>query len=501
MTAANWMAFKSGTDIRGTAVGDESREDFLSERAVSAITAAYAAWLCDNLNLTTENMVVSVGHDSRLSAGRLKNTVIGTLRSLGVSVLDCGMSSTPAMFMTTVSLKCSGAVQITASHHPADRNGLKFFTRVGGLNAADITDILTRAQNIAVPEPGDPEDAEKCDFMNTYASSLREMICKGVNAVDYMRPLRGLKIAVDAGNGVGGFYASKVLEPLGADVSASRFLEPDGNFPNHSPNPENAQAMASIRDAVVESGADFGVIFDTDVDRAACVGKGGVVFDRNRLVALASAIALENNEGATIVTDSITSDGLTEFIRSLSGTHLRYRRGYKNVIDRQIELNESGVNCPLAIETSGHAAFRENYYLDDGAYLVTKIIIKMAELAKTDKPLESLITGLREPAEEAESRFAITCGDFRAYGEKIIADLRAFAEGVDGWETAPENFEGVRISTDEQKGGGWFLLRVSVHDPVLVLNCESDIPGGTDIMLRDIGAFLSKYTCIDKNKS
>lgn len=499
MTAENWMAFKSGTDIRGAAMGDEGHGDFLSSDAVSAITAAYAAWLGDNLNLTAEKMTVSVGHDSRLSAERLKNIVIGTLCGLGIGVLDCGLSSTPAMFMTTVSLKCSGAIQITASHHPADRNGLKFFTRVGGLNAEDITDILKRAQNIVIPELGNPDEAEKCDFMNTYASSLREMICKGVNATDYMRPLRGLKIAVDAGNGVGGFYAVKVLEPLGADVSASRFLEPDGTFPNHSPNPENAQAMASIRDAVVEGEADFGVIFDTDVDRAACVGKGGVVFDRNRLVALASAIALDNNEGATIVTDSITSAGLTDFIRSLSGTHLRYRRGYKNVIDKQIELNESGVNCPLAIETSGHAAFRENYFLDDGAYLVTKIIIKMAELAKAGKPLESLIAGLREPADESENRFAMTCADFRAYGEKIIEDLRNFAAGIDGWKTAPDNYEGVRISTDEHSGNGWFLLRVSVHDPVLVLNCESDTAGGVDIMLRDVGAFLSQYDCVNKN--
>jgi len=499
MTATNWMAFKSGTDIRGTAMGGVRRKDFLSSRAVSAITAAYVAWLCDNLKLTTENMTVSVGHDSRLSAGRLKKIVIGTLRGLGVSVLDCGMSSTPAMFLTTVSLKCSGAIQITASHHPADRNGLKFFTRVGGLNAADITDILTRAQNAGKPVPGNPKDAEKCDYMNTYASSLREMICKGVNAIDYMRPLRGLKIAVDAGNGVGGFYAVKVLEPLGADISASRFLEPDGTFPNHSPNPENAQAMASIRDAVVEGNADFGVIFDTDVDRAACVGKGGVVFDRNRLVALASAIALDNNEGATIVTDSITSDGLTDFIRSLSGVHLRYRRGYKNVIDKQIELNESGVNCPLAIETSGHAAFRENYFLDDGAYLVTKIIIKMAELAKAGKPLESLIAGLREPVEESEKRFSIACEDFRAYGEKVIEDLHAFAADIEGWETTPDNYEGVRISTNKNKGSGWFLLRVSVHDPVLVLNCESDAPGGTEIMLRDVCDFLSGYDSINNN--
>ena len=117
--------------------------------------------------------------------------------------------------------------------------------------------------------------------------------------------------------------------------------------------------MAALSEAVVASGSDLGLIFDTDVDRAACVDRNGTEIARNRLVALAAAIALQGNEGGTIVTDSIVSDGLIDFINNtLGGVILPFKRGYKNVIDKQIELNNSGVNCPLAIETSGHAAFR-----------------------------------------------------------------------------------------------------------------------------------------------
>ena len=482
MTDKKWSMFKSGSDIRGFGVSNGSEPLYLSDEVVSQITYGFAIWLSQKINKSFSELLVSVGHDSRLSAQRIKKCVINTLTELGIDVFDCGLSSTPAMFMTTVDLKCSGAVQITASHHPSDRNGLKFFTRAGGLESENIDEILELAQNenfVALTGQG---DVDTVDYMNTYAANLREMICREVNDTDYFRPLRGYKIVVDAGNGVGGFYATKVLEPLGADISGSQFLEPDGTFPNHVPNPENKEAMDSISAAVIKFDADFGVIFDTDVDRAGCVGKGGLEINRNRLVALAAAITLENNEGAMIVTDSITSDGLTAFIKANGGRHLRYKRGYKNVIDKQIELTEKGVNCPLAIETSGHASFSENYFLDDGAYLITKLIIKMALLGKQNKRLEDLIANLKEPLEEKEVRFKISAEDFKTYGEEVIEKVESLAAGHDGWRAAKENYEGVRISTDAENGSGWFLLRLSVHDPVIVLNAESEERGGIKVM-------------------
>ena len=217
----------------------------------------------------------------------------------------------------------------------------------------------------------------------------------------------------------------------------------------------------------------------------------GNEINRNRLVAVAAAIALEGNDGGTVVTDSITSSGLKEFIeKNLGGKHYRYRRGYKNVIDKALELNARGINCPLAIETSGHAAMRENYFLDDGAYLCTKIIIKAAQLRQEGKDLSDLTADLKEPLESREIRFKITEKDFRACGEKIIADLTAYAEQQPGWQLADDNREGVRVAFDKENGDGWFLLRLSVHDPIMPLNIESDSEGGVDVIREKLYAFL-----------
>ena len=327
---------------------------------------------------------------------------------------------------------------------------------------------------------------------------LCKMICDGVNAENFEKPLEGFHIVTDAGNGVGGFYAEKVLKKLGADISGSLFLDPDGNFPNHAPNPEDKTAMKFISDAVIASEADFGVIFDTDVDRAACVDENGNEINRNSLVALASAIALEGNAGGTIVTDSVTSDGLKIFIEEhLGGKHHRFRRGYKNVINEAIRLNSEGINCPLAIETSGHAALRENYFLDDGAYLITKIIILLASLRKDGKKIGDIISSLKQPKEEKEMRFKILTDDFKSYGEEVIKSLEKYAKTRDGWKIADDNREGIRISLDENHGNGWMLLRLSVHDPILPFNAESDSEGGVKIITNEFYEFIKKFDMLD----
>ena len=491
-----YLRFKSGSDIRGYALGEETNPLFLSDEMIMRCICAFAEWLKEKCG--KNDLLVSVGHDSRISAPRIKAAVIKALTSNGVAVADCGLSSTPAMFMTTVEADCDGAVQITASHHPMDRNGLKFFTRSGGLDGKDIADILESAGRIVSPIGNENADCRTLDFMRRYSEILREMIIEGVDSEDdRFHPLAGMKIVVDAGNGAGGFYAKDVLAPLGADVSASLYLEPDGTFPNHAPNPENAAAMNCISFAVKASNADFGVIFDTDVDRAAFAGNGGLEINRNRLVALAAKIALGNCPGGTIVTDSVTSDGLAEFIKENGGVHLRYKRGYRNVINKQIELCQSGIPCPLAMETSGHAAFAENYFLDDGAYLITKLIIKAALLAKEGKRLEDLISDLREPAEEKEFRLKILCDNFRPEGEKIIAHFKKSAESISEWSVCPDNHEGIRINTDYKGTKGWFLLRLSVHDPIIVLNAESDKIGGTETMLTEISKTIRNAENID----
>lgn len=483
---------KSGTDIRGVACeGVKGEEIKLTDDVVKGSSKGFIKFISEKSGKKPSELLLSVGHDSRITGEHIASLVIEEFSKAGARVLDCGLATTPSMFMTTVDLNCDGAVEITASHHPFNRNGLKFFTPDGGLEAEDIEQILQFVQDGGELEKAECGTVEKVNYMEQYAENLCNIIRKAVDAEDYMHPLKDFKIVVDAGNGVGGFYADKVLKPLGADTEGSKFLEPDGMFPNHIPNPEDKTAMDSICKAVVDSNADLGVIFDTDVDRGGAVDSTGKEINRNRLVALASAIALEGNEGGTIVTDSITSSGLKEFIENtLGGKHYRYKRGYKNVIDKGIELNAQGINCPLAIETSGHAAMRENYFLDDGAYLCTKIIIKMAQMKKQGKALESILQDLKEPVESREYRFNITEKDFRACGEKIIKDLEEFAQKQDGWILADDSREGVRVSFGKNDGDGWFLLRLSVHDPNMPLNIESDSKGGAEIIYRKFREFL-----------
>lgn len=490
-----WKQFKSGTDIRGVAVDGDNRTVNLTDETITAMINGFLLWLSAKQNKTVEKLTISIGRDSRISGPHILELSAKTMYEAGVKVLNCGLASTPSMFMTTVDLNCDGAVQITASHHPFYRNGLKFFTPQGGLEGADIEQILEYAQVNQKPSAQNNGSITKINYMVAYAQHLCDMIKREVNAADYEKPLYGFKIVVDAGNGAGGFYATEVLEKLGADITGSQFLEPDGMFPNHIPNPEDHEAMASVCKAVKENNADLGVIFDTDVDRGGAVDACGNEINRNRLVALAAAIVLENNPGGMVVTDSVTSAGLKTFIEEdLGGKHLRFKRGYKNVIDEAVRQNEMGINCPLAIETSGHAAMKENYFLDDGAYLCTKIIIKAAQLRKEGKTLDNLISSLVQPVESKEIRMNITEKDFRAYGEKVIAELNIYAQNNPNFIIASDNHEGIRVSFDKEHGDGWFLLRLSVHDPIMPLNIESNVKGGVDLILSQLIPFLKICT-------
>lgn len=486
----DYSALKSGTDVRGIASELGGSAVQLTDTAVYDITAAFVAWLSGNCAKPAPDMKIAVGHDSRITADAISVAVVRALTDAGVTTLFCGLSSTPAMFMTTLDLGADAAIQITASHHPFDRNGLKFFTKNGGLESKDISEILelaSRGEQVICNRAG---VTQVTDYMPMYAARLRAMICEACGKSEDERPLTGYHIVVDAGNGAGGFYATEVLQRLGADISGSLYLEPNGYFPNHIPNPENAQAMASICGAVLKNHADLGLIFDTDVDRAGCVGPDGSEINRNRLIALAAYIALQDNPGGTVVTDSVTSDGLKKFIETqLGGVHYRYRRGYKNVIDKAQELCAAGINCPLAIETSGHAALRENYFLDDGAYLVTKIVIELAR----GRNLSAVIQSLELPCEERECRLKITVPDFKVYGEQVIDALTRFCEALPGFTVADDNREGVRVSTPD----GWLLLRMSVHDPVMPMNFESRVPGGIDRAVEAVKPLLSSFDGLD----
>ncbi|KAL0002842.1 hypothetical protein SO802_016623 [Lithocarpus litseifolius] len=519
----DFLKLQNGSDIRGVAVaGVEGEPVNLTEQVAEAIATAFARWLVEKKKADgSRRLRVSIGHDSRISALRLQDAISQGIAGAGLDVVQYGLASTPAMFNSTLTedhgflCPVDGSIMITASHLPYNRNGFKFFTNAGGLGKADIKDILERAaviyNNFTVEGLTNSKEKasasiRRVDYMTIYTSNLVNAVRKAAGNIE--KPLEGFHIVVDAGNGAGGFFAAKVLEPLGVVTTGSQFLEPDGLFPNHIPNPEDKTAMKAITQAVLDNKADLGIIFDTDVDRSAAVDSTGHEFNRNRLIALMSAIVLEEHPGTTIVTDSVTSDGLTTFIeKKLGGKHHRFKRGYKNVIDEAIRLNSIGEESHLAIETSGHGALKENNWLDDGAYLMVKILNKLASARASgmgggSKVLTDLVEGLQEAAFAVEFRLKINQnhpdlkgGSFRNYGEAVLKRLENSIESNPKLQKASVNYEGVRVSGF----GGWFLLRLSLHDPVLPLNIEA--PSNEDAVKLGLAvlAAVNDFSALDKS--
>jgi len=511
--SAHYARLQNGSDIRGVALeGVEGQPVTIYTTEAFFIACGFADWLMKNQGKLAEELTVSIGRDPRLSGEAIVQAFVAGLRYSGMGAVDMGLATTPACFMSTKleGFQYSASLMCTASHLPWNRNGLKFFTESGGLKKPDITYILDSAASHAMEEPTASEAIGKLlanstiDIMPHYSAHLRRLIQEGVDhPAHYETPLEGLKVIVDAGNGSGGFFADQVLQPLGCDTKGSQFLDPDGNFPNHVPNPEDAEAMHSAAAAVKAAGADLGVVFDTDVDRSGMVDATGLEINKNRLIALLASIVLSDCPGTTVVTDSVTNAGLASFIQAKGGRHLRFKRGYANVISKGIELNEAGEECNLMIETSGHGAMKENYFLDDGAYLAVKIIIAFMRARLAGKSsLADLLDGYTESLEGREVRLGLPVESFKEEGAKVLPKFKELIESQEGWTLEAENFEGWRATIEEGNGkSGWVLLRQSLHDPLLVLNVESDVEGGCKRTIDVVDTWLaSKGFNVDASK-
>ncbi|KAL7586764.1 hypothetical protein Lser_V15G37299 [Lactuca serriola] len=258
--------------------------------------------------------------------------------------------------------------------------------------------------------------------------------------------------------------------------------------------------MKAITQVVLDNKADLGIIFDTDVDRSAAVDSTGHEFNWNRLIALMSSIVLEEvSFPKTVHSHDFDCQIL------IGGKHHRFKRGYKNVIDEGIRLNSVGEESHLAIETSGHGALKENHWLDDGAYLMVKLLNKLASARASgqtggSKVLTDLVEELQEPGVAVELRLKIDQnhadlkgGSFQDYENAVLKHLTNKIESDPKLEKAPVNHEGVRVSGY----GGWFLLRLSLHDPVSPLNIEA--PSNEDAIKLGLAvvAAVNEFSALD----
>jgi phosphomannomutase len=458
---------------------------------------------------TNTIITIALGQDPRTHGMRLTDALArgaesrlpGTIR-----VVYTGIATTPACAAFCRLLKTAdAAVMVTASHLPGDRNGMKFYTAAAaGMTRADIAQLGMRAMAHAetwyatgnVP-PTSGHDSVFCsewvDWMPAYADMLQQAVVREVQSGTAL-PLQGLKIVFNPGNGAGSFFQS-VLENLGADATSSIHLEPDGTFPNGIPNPESDDMMQQTIQACEKTQADLGIMLDTDADRCGFVVPRTVVTDdasgsitkrsdyeplnRNRLIALLGVVFSRSDPGCAVVTDSVTSEGLTTFLEQLGLKHVRYLKGYANVINKAKELTESGqLNAALAIETSGHCAMQENDYLDDGTYTAVKVVSLLArERAAGTASLLDLIKDMPELDEICELRCPVKDGSLETMREVFdfcALGMERSCEGedpaVEAWQIDTENLEGIRIRTGN---GGFMMLRKSLHDPIISLQIEA----------------------------
>ncbi|KAJ9135765.1 hypothetical protein P3X46_032909 [Hevea brasiliensis] len=530
---------QNGSDVRGVALeGEKGRTVDLTPPAVEAIAESFGEWVIRRLEKergrVVEDVRVSLGRDPRESGASLSVAVFAGLARAGCMVFDMGLATTPACFMSTLlpPFAFDASIMMTASHLPYTRNGLKFFTKRGGLTSPEVEEICDKAarkfaNRLAKVSTMLNTPPKKVDFMSTYAKHLRDIIKEKVNhPLHYDTPLEGFQIIVNAGNGSGGFFTWDVLDKLGADTFGSLHLNPDGMFPNHIPNPGDKTAMALTRTAVLENSADLGIVFDTDVDRSGVVDNKGNPINGDKLIALMSAIVLKEHPGTTIVTDARTSMALSRFITDRGGQHCLYRVGYRNVIDKGVQLNRDGIETHLMMETSGHGALKENHFLDDGAYMVVKIIIEMVrmKLDGSDAGIGSLIRDLEEPLESVELRMNIISEprDAKARAIEAIEKFRSCIEEgkLEGWELdscgdcwvsdgclvdtndTPAAVDAymyrAKVSDKKNREYGWVHLRQSIHNPNIAVNMQSMVPGGCHSMTKVLRDRFLEASGVDK---
>jgi phosphomannomutase len=426
------------------------------------------------------------------------------------------------------------SVMITASHLPEDRNGLKFFSKIlpdgssGGFESQHIQQLAASAMDCAVDcynrgtiPPSSGKGAVMCstgghvNWMPAYAATLKRAIQRQIGSSSSssgeQQPLKGLSIVLNAGHGSGGFF-EQVLQDLGADTTGSIGCTPiindddeDGDmassssstsFPNGVPNPEYPAMYTATVQACRDVQADLGIMLDTDADRCAFVvpslgGDGDYEpLNRNRLIALLGVVFAKEYPGSTVVTCSVTSEGLSTFLQDTLGLkHVRYLKGYANVIRKAKEITYSTETpdvAELAIETSGHCAMRENNYIDDGTYTAVKVVSLLAQQlqqqqqsSKSKSLLLDLISEMKELSVLDELRFPTldaslnTMRDVFDFCALAIEQAAMKNDSSNTWELDAENLEGIRVRFgQDRRDGQFFMLRKSLHDPIISLQIE-----------------------------
>lgn len=402
---------------------------------------------------------ISVACDSRLSSPALKSQLIKSLLESGIDVIDVGVGPTPMLYFSVYHLEMDAGIMVTGSHNPKDHNGFKILLKDRPFYGEDIKGLekIAAAGDFVKGEGS----LKKLDIESEYIEKLlsdcvlAESKSHLLDEVDEFKPQKKLKIAWDAGNGAAGEVMKKLSERI-AGKHILLYEEIDGNFPNHHPDPTVAENLQDLIKVVVDENCDLGIAFDGDGDRIGVVDNEGEIIWGDQLMVFYAREILQDRPGATIIADVKASNVLFDEIRKAGGNAVMWKTGHSFIKAKMKETKAA-----LAGEMSGHIFFADKYYgFDDALYAAIRIIdivsnspYSLAQLRKT----------LPKTFSTAEIRIDVS--EEKKF--QIIDDLKINLKksGLDF-----DDIDGIRVTTNK----GWWLLRASNTQPVLVARCEAN---------------------------
>jgi phosphomannomutase / phosphoglucomutase len=444
-------------DIRGLVDED------LTDEAVHLVGKALGTRIRD-----AGGRKAAVGRDARLSGPRFAERMIAALRSTGVDVLDLGIVPTPLTYFAAHTAGVDGICMITGSHNPPEYNGLKVGLGSATYHGEEIQALRRLAESGKFATGNGT--VTPYDVVTPYREHVRENVALGK---------RRLKVVVDAGNGTGGVIAVPLFQALGVDV-VPLFIEMDGRFPNHHPDPTVEKNLEHLKRKVLEVGADVGIAYDGDADRVGAVDEKGRVLWGDQLMILFSRALLAEQPGAAIVGEVKCSFTLYDDIAKRGGRAIMWKAGHS-----LIKAKMKQEKALLAGEMSGHIFFAHRWFgFDDGIYSSVRLL---ELLSRTDAPLSSLLADV--PATSSTPELRVDCPEGKKF-EVVRRAQEFFSKGYDA-----VTVDGVRVVFPD----GWGLVRASNTQPLLVLRFEAKTPerlaeierlvrGKVDEIMRAVGA-------------
>lgn len=437
-------------DVRGV-VGKT-----LSAADAAALGRAFGSELIDDGAKS-----VAVGYDGRLSSPELEAALVEGLASTGLIVKRIGLGATPMLYFAVHHLGCGGGVMVTGSHNPPDYNGFKMMRGTGPVYGAAIQHLGTRAA--AGDYSKGSGHGEQAPVFDAYIDRMLR---------DLPASTRPLNVVWDPGNGSAGPATEALVKRLpGKHLILNGKV--DGNFPAHHPDPTVEKNLVQLKEAVAKQGADLGIAFDGDGDRVGVIDAKGRVLWGDQLLALLARDVLVERPGATIIADVKASQVLFDDVAEHGGVPLMWKTGHSLIKAKMKETHS-----PLAGEMSGHIFFADRYYgFDDGPYAAIRVI-EMA--GREGRDLAAMRDSLRSAVNTPELRFP--CSDTEKFPivekiKKYLADKAAKVNDVDG----------VRVNTAD----GWWLLRASNTQDVLVARCEGSDEASLSRLKADLAGALA----------